>query len=228
MTRTQLTCLALALAAALAAASPASAADAGDRWQLSFSGAYAESTASAGPEGAPGGGVMIAYRTSPRIGVALNVATTEFDEEADFDFFGTEIRSTAEMRVTPVLARLDFHLTPGRRAELYLGPVAGWASVGDVDLETRVRFPTAPGVVSRVSFGTDDPFVWGAHAGVDVRLGGAGSRSYLSAGVTWLDLPLEIELPPPHPAEDDNTVDVEPVSGDLDPLLVQVGYSLRF
>jgi outer membrane protein W len=217
MNRTTITIPTLTLLLALAAGAAAPAA-AGDAWQLSISGVSAQSTAASGSGGSLGVGVSVEYRATPRIGVALAGLTGEVDG-LDIEFFLPGGFAT-EIRMTPILARLDLHLTPGRKADLYLGPVAGHVSLSDVTVNSR-------GFESRIE--TEDQAAWGAHAGVDVRLG--GGNSFLTAGLTWLDLPLELEFDfdGGGPTLESGTDLVPlPAGGDLDPLIVQVGWSYRF
>lgn len=228
MNRKTLSIPTLTLLLALAAGAAAPAAAQGE-WQLKLSGVYAESTSGGGSEGSLGAGLAIEYRASPRLGIEVGGLTADLDSESPIDFFGIgNLTVESEVPIRPVLARLNFHLTPDRRAEVYLGPVAGYVFVDDLTLRITVDFPPFPRTSETIDFRTEDQFTWGAHAGVDVRLGAPGSRSFLTAGVTWLDLPIEVRLPPPDPAAGDNTIDFDPVRGDLDPLVVSVGYSYRF
>jgi len=208
---------------ALAAAAPGAAAD--DAWQLKIYGVSAQSTAGSGSDGPLGVGLGLEYRATPRIGVELAGMTGEVDG-LDIEFSLPGLIFETEARMTPILARLDLHLTPGRRADLYLGPVAGHVSIGDVTVRSRGR--TDLSVVSGESrIRTEDQFAWGAHVGLDVRLG--DGDSFLTAGATYLDLPLELDLPFDGPTlEGETDLVALPAGGDLDPLIVHLGYSYRF
>lgn len=215
-----------ALAAALAAAFAAPAA-AGDGWQFELSGVYAESTAGGGTDGSFGAGLAAEYRLTPRLGIELGVLTAELSDETRFDFFGVfEATVETSLDYTPVLARLDFHLTPDRRADVYVGPVAGYVFFDDLTLRTTIEILGEPVPVSENRFRADDQFTWGAHAGVDLRVGSSGSRAFVSAGLTYLDLPVEVEVPAGGGIEGEIDFDAE--RGDLDPLILRLGYGLRF
>lgn len=217
--------LTLLLALATGAVAPVSAQDA---WQLKLSGVYAEPTGGGASGGSFGGGLAIEYRATTRIGVELGGLTAEVEDDRSPPFSVlADLFIETETRFTPVLARLNFHLTPERRADVYVGPVAGWVSVDDLTVRTLIEGPEVGRFTDELDVPADDQLTWGAHAGVDVRLGAPGNRSFLSVGVTWLDLPLELELPPLGPAVDP-LFSLEQLEGDLDPLLVQVGYSYRF
>lgn len=209
--------LAAALAV-LATALPATADDGGP-WSLKVTGVWAHSTAGGGPDGSLGAAVGVEYRPTPRLGVELGALTSEFDQDATIEFFETRIDLESEFRIVPVLARLDLHLTPGRRADLYIGPVAGWVSTSDMDLRLRIHAPPLPDFVQEMEIPIDDELVWGAHAGADVRLG--GGRSFLTAGATYLDLPLTLDLGALDPEGD-------APRGDLDPVVFHLGYGYSF
>lgn len=220
MTRTRSTIPMLTLLLALLGAAAPAAAE--ETWQLRVSGISAQSTAGGGPESSLGGGLGLEYRATPRVGVELGGLTAEFDEETRFDFFGVVFSTESEIRMTPLLARLNLYLTPGRRAELYGGPVAGWVSMSDLTLRSRIDIPGEPTENFEERIPADDQFAWGGHLGMDLRLG--GGRSYLTAGATWLDLPIELHFP--FGTLDDSTIEGD--SGDLDPLVFHFGYSHRF
>lgn len=211
-----------ALLALAAGAAPGAAAD--DAWQLEIYGVSAQSTAGSGSDGSPGAGLGLRYRVTPRIGVALAALTGEV-EGLDVEFFLPHIDFATEVRMTPILARLDLHLTPGRRADLYLGPVAGHVSLSDVTAQRTGQTDPPGSLETRTP--TKDQFTWGAHVGLDVRLG--GGKSFLTAGATYLDLPLELDNPVGvQTLEGDTSLIPLPVGGDLDPLIFRLGYAYRF
>jgi outer membrane protein W len=222
MKLTQQAFLAAALVPALAAGATAQAAD-DEAWRLKLSGAHAVSTAGGIPQGSLGGGLGLEYRATPRVGVELGGLSAEMEDETEFDFLFAEIDIETAVRITPVLARLNVHLTPGRRADLYLGPVAGYVAMSDLTWRVRTSAFGDPPEVEQVRFPTEDQFTWGAHLGLDVRLGDGGS--FLTAGATYLDLPVEVRFP-----GDDDPPDEEElgIRGDLDPLVFHLGYAYSF
>lgn len=168
-------------------------------------------------EVSPGFGLGLEYRISPRIGVEANVSTAEIEE--DFDLVHIAVFPfESTVRVTPVTLQLDWHLTPGRAADLHIGPVVGWVLAGDIHVTTRGVFPF-PGV-SRERRTTDDAFAFGAHVDLDVPLGDRGL--FLAFGATYLDADLEtLEF------EEETGRAVES-SFEFDPLIVQLGLGYRF
>lgn len=229
MTFSKQTIFVPALAAALAAAFAAPAA-AGDGWQFQLSGVYAESTAAGGTDGSFGAGLAAEYRLTPRLGIELGALTAELEDETRVDFLGVfEATARTSLGYTPILARLDFHLTPGRRADIRVGPVAGYVFFDDLTVRTTLEILGVPvPVTEEIRLRTDDQFTWGAHAGVDVRIGGADSRAFVSAGLTYLDLPVEVEVPAGGDGEIDGGIDFDTQRGDLDPLILHLGFGLRF
>jgi hypothetical protein len=221
MKLTQQAILTAALVPALAAGASAQTVD-GETWRLKISGVHAFSTTGGIPEGSFGGGLGLEYRATPRFGVELGGLSAEMEDDTEFDFFIAEVDLETAVRMTPILARLNVHLTPGRRADLYLGPVAGYVAMSDLTLRVRTSVFGDPPVVEEARFPTEDQFTWGAHLGLDVRLGDGGSS--LTAGATYLDLPVEFDLRGEEPVEGEEVA----LRGDLDPLVLHFGYAYSF
>lgn len=214
--------LTLFFALAAGAAAPASAQG---PWQLELFGAYFDPTAYDSFDPSFGGGVSIERRATPLLGFSLGISTAGFDAENRGDLFGFEVIDEFEVGLTPILGRLDFHLTPDRRADLYVGPVLGYVLMDDIERRVRIILPGGP-IEEEARYRTEDQFAWGAHAGVDLSLGDPGGRTYLTAGVTYLALPLEFEGE--FFDEDTDTVRLQTVRDDLDPLIVHLGFGFRF
>lgn len=194
----------------------------GRGWQLALSGASIQSTSGGDLASALGVGLDLQYRISPRLGVGLGIATGELESELEIDFFDAGrfvIEST--MRATPVLARLDLHLTPGRRADLYLGPVVGHVRYGDVETEISGDILGGePVPVMRLE--TRDGFAWGAHIGVDVPIGSRGA--FFTADATYLQAEVEAEgFEDPEDFEEGGDLEF-----DLNPLITRIGFGYRF
>jgi hypothetical protein len=214
-----------------------------DRWRLRISGVSA-TPASRDGDTALGGALALEYRFSPRLGVEIGGLRVEPEEAVDHSLITIQPLSIdSTYRMTPLLARLNFHLTPGRRLDLYAGPVAGYVDFSDVDVHFHSGSfcspaPTClppPPSTSTVRAEAEDPWVWGAGLGADVPLGRGGS--FVSVGATYLRLPFDAR-------EGDFTIQgaaIEPLGaagvlrldrgrlrGDVDPLLLHVGYGLRF
>jgi opacity protein-like surface antigen len=197
---------------ALCVAGPALAAEE-TGWQMKLTGVSAQSTGGEGFNSSLGYGLGLEYRATPRIGVGLHAVSSRIDDELGFDFFGAQLSFRSRFRMTPVLGRLDFHLTPGHRVDLIVGPVAGWVRYGD--FEMRVSGPDGSVQVARTPI--QDGFAWGAHLGFDVPMGERGLL--FTAGATYLKAKFEPKIA---------SADSGAGTFDLDPLLLQVGLGYRF
>lgn len=204
---------------ALCAVHPASAAD-DTGWRLKLNGVVAQpvggnDTVFGGSDTAYGGGIGLEYRASRRLGVELSALTTELEDEMSFGFFDETLTIETALRMTPVLAKLNVHLTPESRVDFYLGPVAGRMMYGDFEVEAH---SSLDGETVRGSARTEDDWTWGAHIGMDVPVGDRGL--FFTAGATWLRAEVEIEGDP----EDEE----DTLRSDLDPFIAQIGFGYRF
>lgn len=202
---------------AFCAVHPAAASDA--RWGIEVTGGSVQSASALGPDTSLGFGLGLEYRASRRLGVQLDILTSELDSE--FDFFDLDLLVIeSNLRMTPVLARLDVHLTPDRKVDLYLGPVLGYVRYGDIETGVRSDFLDESISVERVR--TRNGFAWGGQIGMDIPMGSRGAFFTLKA--TYLEAEVETieEI-------DDDGERSEIESGfDLDPFIVQAGFGYRF
>jgi hypothetical protein len=215
---------ALAAGAWMAGADRAPAQD--DRWQFRGAALGARATRGEGSGTDLGFGLGLEYRLSPRLGIEVGALTVESEQRDGIDLFIASVTFESSYRITPLLARLNVHLTPDQGVDLYAGPVVGYVDVSDMMLRTSVR-----GVfvgeefddVVELRLEADDELAWGAAIGLDVPLGRGGSA--VTFGVTYLSLPLSVDF---GIEGEDVPVGEFGVFEDVDPLLVHVGYSVRF
>lgn len=192
------------------------AADTEGRWFGEIQGIALQELDLADAEITPAVGLTLGYRINDRVGLSLAVADGTVESESEIDFFGFfEITNEIEIDVTPVLLELDFHLTPGRRADLVLGPIVGYGFYGDLTNRVTTSDP-ATSTIGEVTIPTDDGFIWGGQLGLDIDLGASG-KSYLSLGARYLQAELEVDIP----GEGASV-------GDLDLLLLHIGFGYRF
>ena len=193
----------------------AASADADDsRWRARLTANHTEPTGIDELDGELGFGLGLEYKASRRIGLALDVIASEVgSDDLDEDDVGTGPGAELTYRSTPILAGVNFHLTPNRRADFYLGPVLAYVPSSEIDLEFR-DFPPGPILGSSLIVETESEIAWGARIGVDVALG--SGRSFFTAGATYLASDVSIEE------------DGDEESTSLDPLVVQVGFGVRF
>ncbi len=105
---------------------------------------------------------------------------------------------------------LDVHLTPGRRADLYLGPVLAYVLYSD---------PTFRALDETLRVSIDDDFAWGGVVGLDVPFGDRGW--HFSGSIRYLRAEADAT------ARDDEG-EAGTASLDFDPLAVAVGFGYRF
>lgn len=172
-------------------------------------------------DSASGFGLGLEYRASRRVGVELTALTSKIDSQTDFDFFGLiHLGVESSLQVTPVLAQLDFHLTPDHWVDLHLGPVAGWMRYGDLETKVRAHVPGEDSVeIERVR--TKDGFAWGAHIDIDVPIGQRGA--FFTGGATYLNAAVKA-APGQGEAGDDGSDTIF----DLNPLVLKAGFGYRF
>lgn len=203
---------------ALCAGSRAVAAD-DTGWQLELTSVGAQSTSTFGldSDDSVGVGLDLEYRASRRLGLGLGVLTSEVGSELGLEFFDLDLLVIeSSVRMTPVLARLDVHLTPDRKVDLFLGPVVGYVHYGDLRTEIRSDVLGESIPIDRVR--TKDGFGWGGHIGVDVPIGNRGL--FFTGRATYLKSELR--------ARDVDEDEEGDPSFDLDPFVAQVGFGYRF
>lgn len=223
MTRTIQTLGISGILCALCAVHPATAA-AATGWGLEVTGGSVQSASELGLDSSPGFGLGLEYRASRRLGVQLDVLTSEIESDIGFEFFDLDLLVLeSSMRMTPVLARLDVHLTPDRKVDLYLGPVLGYVRYSDIKTAVRSDFLGDEALsVGRVR--TRDGFAWGGQIGMDVPLGSRGT--FFTVKATYLE--AEVETIEEIDDEGEGEEGSFESSFDLDPFVVQVGFGYRF
>ena len=151
-----------------------------------------------------GFGFALEYLINDRLGVEGTLLLADLDSDFIFDLGQDWGMDEDELGFTPLSVGLNYHLTPDRRADLYIGPFVALVQYDDVDFN-------ALGQQFNREF--DDEFTFGVNVGLDVPFGSetpwafAGSLKYLAAT-----------------AEGDN-FDGEL---DVDPLIVTAGIAYRF
>lgn len=197
----------------VAAAGPAAADD--GPWRLRLGPVAATTTGVGHKDVAYGYGLGVEYRLSPRLGVELGALTAEPHGSEEVEIFaGAALRFESRFRMTPVMAKLDLHLTPSSRVDLHVAPVAAYVRMDELTLKVTAEAGGEKlSVVERID--VESQLAWGLAVGLDVPLG-RGS-SFLSLNGTYLRVPLSLR-------DDGGFAD----AGNVDPLLVQVGYGVRF
>lgn len=195
MNRKKMACIYLVIAAVAASATPAGAEDPA-RWNLRFSFISVDPSGSAEetePDGeiarfdftsgiGVGGGGE--YRFSDRLGLEaglLSVSATDIVVRVTEPGNG---RTSADHDYTvfrPLYVGLNYHLTPGRRLDLYAGPLVSYVFFEDI----HFRYGDEDEDIE-----VDDDLAFGAVLGIDV-LFGKSRRWSLSADLRYFETSLK-------------------------------------
>ena len=220
----------LALVITLALIAPATFAGEGD-WTVRIHGQWISSSGSAfgGEDFDEGAGLYVGFerRLNNRWGLEFGIGQAELEanQQLSVDFLGlsfvTDVEASLEWM--PVTLGANYHLTPGRGVDVFLGPRVGYAFVDDLQIDTRVDLgglPSLPGLPIFIDFPpldlpaqsttvrTDDVFLYGLRLGLDWPLGDHGWG--LSGAIDYTVMELELE---------------DTAAADLDPFTVAFGFS---
>ena len=208
---------------ALALLAPTATAKAQDKgWQLRVGGVWVDpqvdfldngdgNRIEAGSESGFGLSLGLERRFNPRVGVELGVLSAQPDVTLDANLAGgIQFDASDSVNVTAITAALNFHLTPDKKVDVYLGPLLAYATYSDLEYDIQAGGQTFS---SRLT--TDDDVAFGAQLGADVALGDGPWSLNLTA--RYLDIGLDV-------------TDDEGEETDLDfhPLILGVGFGYRF
>ena len=153
--------------------------------------------------GGYGVGFNVEYRPNDRFGLEAGLLYSEIDSMLTFDSPTEWLMDHDSSSLLVLTFGPNFHLTPGKRADFYVGPFVGFASVGNPSYDLG-------GTVGTVSGNFDDEFVFGGQLGLDLALG--DSSWALHFGALYLNLGVG-----------DQGVDL-----DLNPLIGTIGLAYNF
>ncbi len=148
-----------------------------------------------------GVGAGLEYHFNDRVGLEASILYAVLDSKLFFDIGSDWAEGNADADLLSVVIGPNFHLTPGKKVDLYIGPFIGFADLGDVSFNVL-------GETQRRDFDTDT--VIGAQLGLDVPFGAGDWAAHF--GARYMDLSAEV-----------NGVDI-----DIDPLGVEVGLAYKF
>lgn len=204
----------------LAIAGSAAAQAAEPRWQVRLGGLLVDgdqgfategeagSRVLAGGNAEIGAGAAVEFRVSKRLGFELGAAFAEVPNYEDAEAFsGGDASIGNGPSFTATTVGLHLHLTPDRRADVYLGPAIALVQYGDFELDLGDGL---------VEFEVDDDFAWGATVGVDLGIGDGGWS--INAAATYLESDMEVSE-----RGSEGTVVVP-----FDPVMVRVGAAFSF
>lgn len=165
-------------------------------------------------DAAPGLGLAVERRLSPQLGVELGLSRSD----PRFSLHGTPqvaqlpaFDTAADISTWIATFGLDIHLTPERRIDLWVAPLAALVHteaftlrVDELDAEAR--------------FGSGDEFAYGAQVGLAIPF---NDRSGFYSSLTLLEADLDV-------AELDQPQGAPGLAAAYDPLMLAVGFSTRF
>lgn len=106
-------------------------------------------------------GIEVERRFNPRLGLELGMLYSRPRLERNIDTADCQMPpSVGEATFLPITAGLDIHLTPERRVDLTLTPLAGYAFYDDPSFRLEG--------VGVETLSLDDDFVWGVRAALDI------------------------------------------------------------
>ncbi len=155
-----------------------------------------------------GFGFSAERRLSGRLGLELGlfVASPDLAVVVVDQSSGEALGDVDSLDLFSVTAGLNVHLSPNRRADVYVGPLVALVSAGDLTLGDS-------GEVQNIKI--SDEIVLGAVVGVDVRI--KDSQWAFNANIRYLDYSF---MPT---AEDGAGVEIQ-----FDPVIVGLGVSYKF
>jgi outer membrane protein W len=158
-----------------------------------------------------GSGVGVAldleYRASRRLGIDFGVISASPDFTVAVDAEPLSVSASSDIRITPIYAALNIHLTPEGRFDLYIGPLLAYV--------TYNRFELVAGPELREGFSAEEDMGFGAVLGLDIGLG--SGRWSLATAVRYLGTTLEA-------SPSDGGVG----KTDINPTIFSVGFGYRF
>jgi len=147
------------------------------------------------------------YRASRRLGIDFGVISASPGFTVAVDAEPLSVSASGDIRITPIYAALNIHLTPEGRFDLYLGPLVAYV--------TYDRFELVAGPELREGFSSEEDIGFGAVLGLDIGLG--SGRWSLTSAIRYLNTTLEA-----------SPSDGSAGTTDLDPTIFSVGIGYRF
>ncbi len=148
-----------------------------------------------------GVGAGLEYHFNDRVGLEASILYAILESSLFFDIGSDWAEDDDDASLLAFVIGPNFHLTPGKKVDFYVGPFIGFADLGNVGFRVL-------GENQRREFDTDT--VIGAQLGLDVPFG-AGDWG-VHFGARYMDL----------------SADVNGVEIDIDPLTVGVGLAYKF
>ncbi|MEM1181472.1 MAG: OmpW family outer membrane protein [Acidobacteriota bacterium] len=165
----------LAVVALAAVAWPAAADD--DPWRLRGGAAWVDASVGFGSndfesDGDLGAQVSVERMFAPRMGLEIGAMVGESSSDFTTEIFpGAFFSEGLDIDFSALTAALNFHFSPGRAVDLYVGPLVAFLDFGDTRLEDRRRIPGTTEQVLALDLDGSEEFALGAQVGADFGLG---------------------------------------------------------
>jgi outer membrane protein W len=150
-----------------------------------------------------GVGARAEYQFASQYGVELS-AFGAGSVELSAGTTGSYVRVSS---VAPLMVGFNFHLTPDRPVDFYVGPMLGLVRYSDVE------YHAGWGEVS-TTVSVDDDFAWGAIAGLEIPIGSRGWR--LHGNLRYIETDIK------------NNGGQISIDSEFDPLIFSIGAGYRF
>jgi len=129
-----------------------------------------------------GVGVSVERHFNPRVGLEASAMVAQLDSSLFFDLGNDWEEDSADVDMLAFMIGPNFHLTPNKRVDFYIGPFIGLVDLGDAVYRVL-------GETQRRDFDNED--VIGLQIGLDVPFGQKGWAFH--AGARYMDLSTEID-----------------------------------
>ncbi len=147
-------------------------------------------------DGGVGGGAELEYHFNERVGLAASALYVPWESELFFDLDNDWESDEDDISMLAFLIGPNFHLTPGKKVDVYIGPFVGVADLGSTSYRVL-------GETQNRSFDADTLF--GAQLGVDVPFGKGDWAAHF--GVRYFDMTVELAEEGPEVAADPFSVE---------------------
>ena len=142
-------------------------------------------------DGGVGGGAGLEYHFNDRVGLEGTVLYVPFGSKLFFDLGIDWAEDEDDVEMLAFLIGPNFHLTPNKNVDFYIGPFVGIADLGSTSYRVL-------GELQRRSLDADT--VFGVQLGLDIPFGESGWAVHL--GARYIDMSIEVEEDGPEIAAD--------------------------
>lgn len=167
-------------------------------------------------DGGYGLGVGAEYQVRPRLGIEASLTYLQSEMEYMLDLDEEWGMDEDDYGWFALTIGANFHLTDSdSKADLYIGPLVGWADLGEADFNIFGE---------RLTGQMDNEFVYGAQIGIDVPACPAGCWMF-HAGLRYMALEVDPDFGRLITVPENEELELEV---GMDPIILMFGASYRF